>query len=924
MEPSREPPSLPEINFTHITPPSQSQRESLSSRNSRRQSSFENIDTEYQGIASYEDDHAADGTRKRSVGLGLGLNSFLGKSKLHHREESSGSLTPLVDHGAAQSTRHQRSDSDGDWISAAPPTSQPFQSSEASHPQNMVQVSNPPSVHYGVPLDGKSPCSPSSAGGYPNDVKCPTHGKVLQRRLSWLSVSILVLAMYSTVVSGIYLVVAFVKPRFGRGIGDTGMAPSTASLLSALFAKTIELSFVTVFVSFLGQVLSRRAISNASSGITIADMSMRAWIMQPGTLITHWETVKYAAFTILGVIALIATFVAMLYTTAADALGRVFQNSFLVSIVGKSNCFVTVSPKLSFGPIEETGLYGLVSTQFANPTWLENQCETPITLEMDSVYRGTTCLQISHVGQAYHNYQQYISGWGEMVNLNDSSAGSQLVRPNPSATMHDNTTVQGSWIEVKNMTELSKKHGRMINNVTAAMPHAGVFAAARNPINNIRQPKDLSGLGEYHIGASVVSPAVNVLCVGMTADELAPLIYTKWPDTKKFNATRWNQALPDDIPVFPNWLNRTVVDDIFDFGKEGGQRPPIFPKLPLEFNTIMNSTGITPPANAIYLLATPPREISNPEHVLCSLKAKYSTQCSTRYRASVVGGDLTTVCEDKNDHLAYHVSIPDAPTDLWQADWKNVAWEWANSLSLNDGVTDGASSNARLLTQMVPPYDKKTKSAMLNPKLPSIAEALAVMAGSTLLMGSEDSPFVHFWNYSTPVLEEPENQLFNATLRVQDYASGGAENWQGVFFIVLVVVFLTNIVCLVYMFLEVRGRQMTDFTEPQNLFTLAMNSPASSRLRGACGAGPEGNQFKEKWFVGMEESDEHYYIRTKAESYSSPNTPSHRQTPSSLGDGDRSKFTESFEMGGSLKQAVSPAVSEFRRLSGKRESLLSL
>lgn len=591
-----------------------------------------------------------------------------------------------------------------------------------------------------------------------------------------------------------------------------------------------------------------------------------------------------------------------------------------------SNSLVTVSPKLSFGPLEETGLYGQVYTQFANPTFLEDHCETPITDDMDEEARGTTCLQMTHVGQAYHNYQQYIAGWSELVNPNDSSAPSQADRPIPSGTMYDNTTVQGSWIEFKDMTELSSKHGRMINNFTAAMPHAGVFAAARNPKNNIRQPKDLSGLGEYHIAASVPSPAVNVLCVGMTADELAPLIYTKWPGTNgTFNATTWNFEPPDDIPRSPSWLNRTVVDDIFNFGKEGGQRPPIFPKLPEEFNTILNTTGFTPPANAIYLLATPPPAISNPEHVLCSLKAKYSTQCSTRYHASMIGGDLSTVCEDKNDHMAYHTSITDAPVDTWQADWKNVASEWANSLSLNAGVTDGAASNARLLTQMIPPYNNKTKTSTLNPKLPSIAEALAVMAGSTLLLSSQNSPFVHFWNYSTPALETPENQLFNATLRVQDYASGGAEDWQAVFYIVLVVVFLTNIVCLVYMFLEVRGRQMTDFTEPQNLFALAMNSPATSRLRGACGAGPEGNQFKERWFVGMEESDEHYYIRTKAEEYSTSNTPnappSHRQTPSSLS-GDGSKFTESFEMGGSLKQRLSPAVNEFRRLSGKRDSFL--
>jgi hypothetical protein len=56
------------------------------------------------------------------------------------------------------------------------------------------------------------------------------------------------------------------------------MSPATATLLSALFAKTVELSFVTVFVAFLGQVLSRKAFQRKSNGITIAEMSMRSWV----------------------------------------------------------------------------------------------------------------------------------------------------------------------------------------------------------------------------------------------------------------------------------------------------------------------------------------------------------------------------------------------------------------------------------------------------------------------------------------------------------------------------------------------------------------------------------------------------------------------------------------------------------------------
>ena len=155
------------------------------------------------------------------------------------------------------------------------------------------------------------------------EFECRSKRNIHHARGSWLSVIILILAVYSTVFSGIWLALAIIKPRYGRRISyDSNLPPTTASLLCAAFAKSIELSFTTVFVAFLGQVLTRRAFSKRSKGITIAEMSMRSWIMQPGTLLTHWQNVGNAAFTILGLIALIAAVVATFYTTASDALGE--------------------------------------------------------------------------------------------------------------------------------------------------------------------------------------------------------------------------------------------------------------------------------------------------------------------------------------------------------------------------------------------------------------------------------------------------------------------------------------------------------------------------------------------------------------------------------------------------------------------------
>ena len=96
----------------------------------------------------------------------------------------------------------------------------------------------------------------------------------------------------------------------------------------------------------------------------------------------------------------------------------------------------------------------------------------------------------------------------------------------------DNTTMTATWIE-REYSDVAKNfdiHKKIINNVTLAMPHPGVYAAATDPRNGILQPKDLLGLGEFSVRASVISPALNVMCVNMLPEELAPLVYGMyWP-----------------------------------------------------------------------------------------------------------------------------------------------------------------------------------------------------------------------------------------------------------------------------------------------------------------------------------------------------------------------------------------------------------
>lgn len=383
-----------------------------------------------------------------------------------------------------------------------------------------------------------------------------------------------------------------------------------------------------------------------------------------------------------------------------------------------------------------------------------------------------------------------------------------------------------------------------------------------NHVFRINQKQDLDGQGVYQLQASVPSPAVNVLCAQLTKEELSPIVYTEW-NNNTLNATQWptGAQLAFYQPGYePNgtYLNKTVVDDIFEWGEKYQTSPPVFPKLPLSYNTLMNHTGVYG-RKAIYLLG---RDATD-NYALCSLKVFQTPFCSTVYNASVVGASLEAKCDssepaDFTDPMRYIDSLRNATfgNDTINKDWPYIGSEWSNSLSLNDGILDGQASNARLLTELI----LSTRSLPLD--RPSIAEALAVLASSTLLMSWQDAPFVQFWNYSNTVLEPGQPQFFNTSLRAQEYASGGSgEPGTHAFYVVLFAIFIINVVCLVY-FISQNGL-VTDFSEPLNLFSLAVNSPPSDLMAGACGGGPRGEQFRGRWIVNA--AGEHLFMENKVD-----------------------------------------------------------
>lgn len=174
-------------------------------------------------------------------------------------------------------------------------------------------------------------------------------------------------------------------------------------------------------------------------------------------------------------------------------------------------------------------------------------------------------------------------------------------------------------------------------------------------------------------------------------------------------------------------------------------------------------------------------------------------------------------------------------------------------MDLNGGVYNNNASNARIISQLALQEPKLPRT------LPSMAEALAVYASSTLVIGSINTPFKHYWDYEEPILSDPGPlQAFNASIRTQQYTSGHVSDWQSVFYVVLILVFAINLFCLVYFIL--RSGLVTDFTEPQNLFALAVNSPPSVQLKGSCGGGPEKRDLMVPWRVAYAPSANHYFF----------------------------------------------------------------
>ncbi|KAI5927077.1 hypothetical protein F4810DRAFT_429307 [Camillea tinctor] len=715
-------------------------------------------------------------------------------------------------------------------------------------------------------------------------VECYSRKDIHIKRWSWLYITFIALSIYSTCLSCLWFIVSIYQPRYGRGISsgqDSRLVPSTATLLCTLLAKSIELSFVTVFVAVLGQVLTRRGCSGLSRGITLAEMTMRNWVIQPGSLLTYWEGIPSALFTPLGALSITATICGLLYTTASDAI---------------------VSPKLIFGDWHPKELQGLVKGSYANPYFVKEACATPVDMNMDNMSSASSCLDVQYSGQSYNNLLTFMREWSKIHGGSGSTTGNIKDRPTGKHNLFDNTTIVSTWIETEfdDPAESFREHQRIINNVTLAVPHPGVYTAATDPKNEILQPSDLMGVGEYSIRASVVSPVVNVMCVNMKPEELAPLVYTQWPFARNQTTEIPGQRIGaddwfDDVPVFAptEWLNRTAADDVFRWGEKYGRRPPVFQMYPIDYNMITNTSVWY--GDAIYILAKSPHI---DDYTVCELRSWLTPKCSTQFNISgITGGHMRAHCEDPDDENAYERVEPRLSAEFTpepSKDWRNIADQWRLSMDLNGGTQNNNASNARIFTNLI------LGEPRLDPRLPSMAEGMAVLASASLVVGSMNTPYGPVWTHGGEnlIINPAVYETFHAELKTQQYTSSHEAAWQGIFYPVLGLVFALNVFCLAYLIgggstlccgLLGRGGKsrsnkhsrnisdasdasadhdygkssaglVTDYTEPQNLFALAINSPPSRALGGSCGGGPDPHEMVVPWRLAYSTGSNHYFF----------------------------------------------------------------
>jgi hypothetical protein len=106
-------------------------------------------------------------------------------------------------------------------------------------------------------------------------------------------------------------------------VWDKMRNPFVAKNAASLFAKLIEISFGSICVLYLGQLLTRRSTNNDTHhGVSLDKICMRDWIIDPGSMVGDGKVLELGTKSFLGWYVLVAAVTSLLYGTASNNLSK--------------------------------------------------------------------------------------------------------------------------------------------------------------------------------------------------------------------------------------------------------------------------------------------------------------------------------------------------------------------------------------------------------------------------------------------------------------------------------------------------------------------------------------------------------------------------------------------------------------------------
>ncbi|KAE9980742.1 hypothetical protein EG328_012087 [Venturia inaequalis] len=618
----------------------------------------------------------------------------------------------------------------------------------------------------------------------------------MQNRSSSSYTKYLAVSILSTLLSLAYVVIAVWGPTW-----DTIRDPSISKNVTSIVAKIIEASFGSICVLFVGQLLTRRSTSeDTHHGVSLYQICMRDWIIDPASMFSDDKVLWLGMRSFLGWYVLVASVAALLYGTASQNL---------------------VQPVVRDTSGRRSTLNGLVTTSFGDEVFIERKYRSSLVPD-PSVITDRSYMSVVYSARCSDSWNSYLSAWNGITN--QKTIQSQRFVP---WTIDRSTQgqINGSWVQDIDMIDVSKKFdGRIVNNVTLAIPHPGISKAASDKSNLIAQPNEFEGgVGRYQIRAQIPSPYLNIICTNAKRSDLEGLVHEDQIEGQLNNS---DLLIPDKDPQFVidfDWEKYTTVksplDNIFNWNNSNNKRP-IFYRYPPANQTVRTIGSLEYDSfgrNSVYLLSAPgdlSKDNSTQEYTLCSIQAGLLVNCFTELSVAGNSSVMTAHCDDSSNSMAYSRRDSSAKDTVRPA-FVAVGSLAATSVGLNNGELGNPADNMNYLTKLI------LKNATLRSDRPSIAEGLAAFLLPSLVMAAQDSPFD---TSTTPASSTESLQSFPIILTATLYASGGKKWYQHFYVIVLAVVFLMNSYMLYYLFLRHRKDLKMDICDSMNLFGLAVAS----------------------------------------------------------------------------------------------------